>query len=70
MSRCRPTREQRCTVAGWMRQTAQETIAKLQAVIDAREQTPAARCLATAHQDAYREVLAWAEREQRKWCGR
>jgi len=53
-----------------MRQTAQETIAKLQAVIDAREQTPAARCLATAHQDAYREVLAWAEREQRKWCGR
>ena len=68
--RCRPTNAQRCTVAGWMRQTAEETIAKLDAVMRSSQQPPESRCLALAHQDIYRKVLDVSLREQKQWCNR
>jgi len=53
-----------------MRQTAEETIAKLDAVMRSSQQPPESRCLALAHQDIYRKVLDVSLREQKQWCNR
>ena len=66
--RYRPTNAQRCTAAGWMRQTAIDTMAKLDQVIASSQQPLESKLLAQAHRDLYEKVLHLAEGEQKKWC--
>lgn len=67
--RYQPTNAQRCTVAGWMRQTATESIAKLEAILSTNQPLES-KCLAMAHRDLYQKVLRLSEQEQQRWCRR